>query len=199
MDNNPANFGLDDAQGANHGKRSSPNRRTVLRTVATGAVLGSGIVSGTGAVAASEGSSADDDDFETEPLSHKERGELRGDLFSSSAFKTIRQTIQDDGYYPQLEDVTAKRVINTDENYEREVMKIPCEYQGDEPDGRTRGAVLFAHRDNEEVFVRCISQCEGEPVLVRENADPVDDRGPANPDSDVFTLEIPGASAGGAH
>lgn len=180
-------------RGGNYSRGHSPkpNRRRVLKTVATGTALGGGIFSGAGSAAASDVSTVDGEQIQTEPLTAREMGQLRGRVFSSSAFKAIRQAIREDGYRPQMGDVTGKRVLNEDTDYERKVLKIPCRYRNAASEDRTHGAVLYAHMDSEEVFVRCISQCEGEPIYVRECTVPITDRGAARDADDIFTLKIP--------
>lgn len=191
MKNSKSNSGSRDRNDSHRGSSSEQNRRLVLKSVATGAALGGGLLSGAGTAAASTDSTVDEKQIRTESLSSREKGQLRGRVFSSSAFKTIRQAIREDGYQPQMADVTGKRVLNEETNYEREVLKIPCRYRKADTEERTHGAVLFAHTDEEEVFVRCISQCEGEPIYVRECTVPITDRGAARDTDDIFMLKIP--------
>jgi hypothetical protein len=169
-----------------------PKRRNVLQAFAAGTALTGSLTAGTGVALAATPS--DDDSIHTEPLSNRAMGKLRGQIHSSSAFKTVRGAIRKEGYKIKRGDVVGKRVINDKKDYERNVLKLPCEFRGQAEDDRTRGAVMFAHTDDTEIFVRCISQCEGEPVYIRECTEPADDHSRSGED-DMFTIEIP--TAGG--
>ncbi|WP_263019818.1 hypothetical protein [Natronobiforma cellulositropha] len=175
---------------------AGPSRRRIIQGVGSGALLGLGLSSGTVAAVQSDPIDTDQEHIETESLTPREKGQLRGQVLSSSAFKTIRNTARERDFKPRLGDVEAVRVTNTNTDTERLQLKVPCDYVGDEDDGRTRGAVLFGHKSDEEIYARCISQCEGESIYVDECATPVDDRSGAQGEEDVFVFEIPTTNGG---
>jgi hypothetical protein len=108
------------------------------------ALAGFGLVNGLGT--ASAGGEDDEDEYEIEELTSKEKGQLRGDVFSSAAFKTIRRTTRDRDYKPDFGEMEAAKLTNTSTGEETKMVRFPCEYVGDADDDKTRGAALFGHK-----------------------------------------------------
>lgn len=161
------------------------NRRQVLQAVGSSAILGVGLSQASGSVAA-----RDDDSYETERLSEKEAGELRGEVMSSSAFKTVRQELQGREFWPNLGDgVTAARVIpdNGEDSYE--VFKTACDYTG-EQDEKSHNAILYAVKRNSNITARSVCQHESESVFVHEMQCAADDTSGAD-ETELYEYEVP--------
>lgn len=94
-------------------------------------------------------------------LSNKERGQLYGDVFSSTSFKTVRQALRGEDYYLETNDIEDKKVIYPSSSFEKYILKFPCRSERDS--SRTRGAVIFSSRSRGKVFTRSLSQTEGGP------------------------------------
>jgi|GEM_PF-3108507 len=175
---------------------STPTRRRVLQGVGTSGLVGLGLVGGSSVATASESADESQVEFTAEPLSPREKGQLRGEVLSSSAFKTIRRSTRERGFRPDLGDVTGMRVTNEGTGSEWLALKVPCDYEGEADDDRTRGAVLFGHRTDDEILARCISQCEGDPIFVDECTTAVGDNSAARADDGVFVYRIPTTGGG---
>lgn len=137
MDTNDPSIQQDETES----NEPAANRRQVLQAVGGGAVFAMGLSQTTGTVA------ADDDAYETEELPPKEAGELRGEVMSSSAFKTVRQELQHRDFWPSFgEGAVAARVTNTETGEEWTVFKAKCEFNGDESGESNNTALLYTKR-----------------------------------------------------
>ncbi|QPV62339.1 hypothetical protein I7X12_16590 [Halosimplex litoreum] len=171
---------------------SEASRRQVLQAVGSSAVLGVGLSQASGSVAA-----RDDDSYETERLSKKEAGELRGEVMSSSAFKTVRQELQDRDFWPSFgESAVAARVTSTESDEEWSVFKMNCEYRGDKSGDDGNKAILYARKDDGRLFVRSIFRRDSDPVNVYEYECDVGDNSSAGSAEEMSHFVIP-VSGGG--
>jgi len=172
-------------------KQTEANRRQVLRAVGGGALAGVGFAQASGTVSAQEEGS----EPETERLSEKEAGQLRGEVMSSSAFKTVRQKIQDKDFWPNLGDgVTAAEVIPDVGEDSYEVFKTVCDYTG-EDDEKTHNAILYAVKRNGDITVRSVCQHEGDSVFIHEMQCAADDTSGAD-EAELHEYEV-SVSGGG--
>ncbi|WP_436932389.1 hypothetical protein [Halosimplex halobium] len=169
---------------------SESSRRQVLQAVGSSAVLGVGLSQASGSVAA-----RDDDSYETERLSEKEAGELRGEVMSSSAFKTVRQELQDRDFWPGLgEKVISARVILEASDEEYEVFKTVCDYTG-EADNKEHNAVLYAKKQNGTLVVRSVCHHEGNSVMIHESDCKVGDNSGADETLTQHKIPVVGGGA----
>ncbi|MFD1562268.1 hypothetical protein ACFR99_01615 [Haloarchaeobius amylolyticus] len=117
-------------------------------------------------------------------------------VLSSAAFKTIRRTTRERDFKPNFGNVEGAKLIDKETDEETLVLKVPCDYVGDADDDKTRGAVLFGHKSDDEILARCVSQCEGDPIYVDDCLTGVDDKSGAMDENEVNVLEIQTSSGG---
>jgi hypothetical protein len=177
-----------DEQSKSVDEENSVNRRRILKMSGSAALASFGVMSGGGSATATK---SEADQFAVKELSAQQKGNLRGAIFSSAAFKTIRRTTKDRGFKPRFGDVDAAELTHQVTGQPRLVLRVPCDYVGDKDDGRTRGAALFGHKKESEILARCISQCEGEPIFIDDCLVDDDNKAASMSENEVNVYKIP--------
>lgn len=133
------------------------SRRPLLQAIGTGALLGIGSIQVTGPASASDDSDQIiPEHVEYSELSPRRAGQLRGEVMSSRAFKTIRREIRKMGFRPDFGDgAVSLEFTDTQSGQSWEAFKVDCPARDE---NTARNALLFARKGNGKIRVRGIGK-----------------------------------------